>query len=58
MQKLFQLGMRDTELSAPHRNHTSDGGVIECIAKSVSADHSSRANNDKMYLTRRRLHIY
>ena len=47
MQNLCQLGVRDAELPAPDRRHTSDGGVIERVAKGVSADHSGRAHDYK-----------
>src|SRR6266478_7492519 len=54
MRNLCQLGMRNAELPAPDRHHTSDGGVLERVAKGVSADHSCRANDHKALLARHR----
>src|ERR1700692_1637767 len=54
MLNLRELGMRDADLLAPNRRHTSDSGVLECVAKCVSADHSSRANDYDAPLARRR----
>src|SRR6202007_2078072 len=54
MQDLFQLGVRDADISAPDSRHTSDDGVLERIAKGVSANHPSRAHNYQANPTRPR----
>src|SRR4029077_1632792 len=51
---LGQLWMRDAELPANDRHGAPDRGVLEGIAKSVSTDHSGRADNYKAFLARRR----
>src|SRR5579863_5498544 len=53
MQHLFELWVADAELLAPNRSHAIHGGIVEPIAKSVAADHSSRAQNDKTFLAGR-----
>ena len=42
----------DPELPAPDSSHTCDGGVLERVAKSVSADHSGRTHDYKACLAR------
>ena len=42
------------DLSAPDNRHTSNGGVLERIAKGVSTDHSSCGNDYKPLLSSRR----
>jgi hypothetical protein len=54
MENLFQLGMRDADLSAPDGRHKSNGGVLERISKRASTDHSSRAYDNKILLASRR----
>jgi hypothetical protein len=54
MQNLLQLGVRVAELPAPERRHTFNGGVLECVAKSVATDHSRRAHDDQALRARRR----
>jgi hypothetical protein len=49
MQDLFELWVADAELLAPNRSHAIHGGIVEPVAKSVSADHSSRAHNDNFF---------
>jgi hypothetical protein len=41
----FRFGVRDAELLASDSGHSCDGRVIECLAKGVSADHSSRTHD-------------
>jgi hypothetical protein len=50
MQHLLQLRMRDAKLLAPNRRHSSDSGILERVAKGVSADHSCRAHDYKSLL--------
>ena len=40
------------ELPAPDSGHSSDGCVLECVAKGVSTDHSSRTHDYKAGLIR------
>jgi hypothetical protein len=54
MQNLCQLGVREAKLPAADSRHTSNGGVVERVAKGVSADHSRRADDYKTFLARRR----
>ena len=54
MDNLIQLGMRDTDLSPPDGRHTSNGGMVQRIAKSVAADHSGRTHDYQTFLARRR----
>ena len=53
MQDLFELWVADAELLAPDRSHAIHGSIVEPVAKSVAADHSSRAHNDKTFLADR-----
>jgi hypothetical protein len=57
MENLFQLRVPDAELSAPDGRHSSDGGVIEGVAKGVSTDHSRRAHDDQALRHRARSSI-
>jgi hypothetical protein len=54
MQNLVELGVRYPNLPAANRRHTSNGWVVQRIAKGVSTDHSSRAHDYKTCLSRRR----
>ena len=54
VQNLLQLGVRDAQPLAPDGSHRSDGGVIECIAKGISADHSSRSHDHNTLLSYRK----
>src|SRR4029077_3195981 len=49
MQNLVQLGMRYAKFPAADRRHTSNVGVVQRIAKRVSADHSRRTNDYKTF---------
>src|ERR1700758_4836732 len=49
MQDLFELWVANAELLAPNRSHAIDGSIVESVAKSVAADHSSRAHNYKTF---------
>jgi len=53
MENLFQLGMRDTDPSAPDGRRTSNGGVLKGTSKRATTDHSSRAHDNKVLLTSR-----
>jgi len=53
MENLFQLGMRDTDLSAPDGRRTSNGGVLKGVSKRVTTDHSSRAHDNEVLLASR-----
>jgi choline dehydrogenase len=52
VQNLFRLSVRDAEPPASDSGHCSDGRVLECVAKGVSADHSSRTHDYKACLIR------
>src|SRR4029077_10359608 len=57
MENLFQLGMRDTDLSAPDGRRTSTGGVLKGGSKRVTTDHSSRAHDNEVLLASR-AHVF
>src|SRR5579863_6507235 len=48
MENLLQLGMHDTERSAPDGRRTSNGGVFKSVSKRVSTDHPSRAHDNEV----------
>jgi len=52
MLNLCQLWVRETELPAADRRHTSNAGVVQRIAKGVAADHSRGAHDHKTFLAR------
>jgi hypothetical protein len=54
MHHLVQLGMGYAQLPAADRRHTFNAGVVERMEKSVSADHSRRAHDDKAFVAGRR----
>jgi hypothetical protein len=54
MENLFQLGVRNTDLSAPDGRHASNDGVLERISKRVSTDHSCRGHDNNVLLASRR----
>jgi hypothetical protein len=54
MDNFFQLGVREAKSPAADRRHTSNGGVVQRIAKGVAADHPRRADDYKTFLGRRR----
>ena len=56
MEHLVQFRMRDARGLAADRGRTSDGGVIERVAKRVATDHSSRADDDQPLLGSSRRH--
>src|SRR6476659_8062467 len=50
MQNLRQLGMRNVEPPAPNNCDPPDGRLLPRIAKRISTDHSSRADDDQSLL--------
>jgi hypothetical protein len=47
MKHLLQFGVRDADLPAPDGRHNCDSRVLEGVTKSVSTDHSGRADDDR-----------
>jgi len=46
MENLFQFRVREVRGLTADRGRTSDGGVIERIAKRVATNHSGRTDDD------------
>src|SRR5258708_32333053 len=54
MQDLAQLGVRNAIRSAADRRHTSNGRLVERVAKGIATHHSCRADDYKPFLSNRR----
>src|SRR5579862_212759 len=52
MYDLVQLRVRDAKLPTPYRSHTRDGGMLERVTQSVSADHACRSHDRDTCLAR------
>src|SRR5579859_2248308 len=53
MQDLVQLGVRNAIRSAADRRHTSNGRLVERVAKGIATHHPCRADDYKPFLVDR-----
>src|ERR1700722_6149404 len=54
MENFSQFWMGNAEVAAHDGSHTANASILECVAKGISANHSSRPPQHKTLLTRRR----
>jgi hypothetical protein len=56
MQNLVQLGVREARFPAADGRYTRNGGMVERVAKGITAHHPRGAHDDKTLLACRRIH--